>query len=210
MPSLPSLKSLNINLNAMSALPLPSPLWLISVSCHSFVFVFVFVLLLSLSARHPFVVDVPVSDNQSHSATADEHQPGLNPPTDFAELVVHVLAHMSRKGGGIDQPKLRHCLGMAPSYLLADTCTSTNGFATWSTGLSRLVDVMTGLHARNELELATMDAAARACAECWGIAGTWKGMGYGREGVRAVALKLKTMLDQNGQTYRGEMIYGAK
>jgi len=68
---------------------------------------------------------------------------------------------------------------------------------------------MTVLHSRGELELETMNMASKACSECWGIGGTWKGMIYAREGVRTVALKLKNMLDENG-TYQGQKIYGAK
>jgi hypothetical protein len=45
---------------------------------------------------------------------------------------------------------------------------------------------------------------------CWGIAVSYKGMTYAKEGVRAVALKLKRLLDENGQTYHGQKIYGAK
>ena len=117
---------------------------------------------------------------------------------------------MTREGGVIDQARLRHCLGMASSYLLTDTSMSVDGFRSWSTGFCQLIDVMAGLDALGELHLETMDEASKACSECWGIAGSWKGMAHAKEGVRAVALKLKKMLDENGQTYQGQTIYGAK
>jgi hypothetical protein len=116
---------------------------------------------------------------------------------------------MTGEGGTIDQDRLRQCLGMSSSYLVTDTSTSPDGFKTWFTGFSQLVDLMAVLHARGELELETMNEASKACAECWGIAGSWRSMVFAKEGVRAVALKLKRMLDENGQTYRGEPIYGA-
>jgi hypothetical protein len=65
------------------------------------------------------------------------------------------------------------------------------------------------LEARGELEKDTIDEASKACSECWGIAGNWKGMAYAREGVRVVAFKLRKLLDENG-TFHGQKIYGAK
>jgi len=77
------------------------------------------------------------------------------------------------------------------------------GVATWFVGFSRLVDILVALHARNELEHETVDAASKACSECWSAAGSWRGLDECREGVRAVAIKLKKLLDPNGRTYRG-------
>ena len=81
------------------------------------------------------------------------------------------------------------------------------GFKTWFTGFNELVEMMVILDGRGELELETMNEASKACSECWGICGQFKGMGYGKEGVRVIAKKLKKMLDENGQTYKGVAIY---
>jgi len=81
------------------------------------------------------------------------------------------------------------------------------GIDTWFLGFSRLIDILVALHARNELELETMNAASKACSECWGAAGSWRGLEECREGVRAVAKRLQKLLDPNGTTYRGESVY---
>lgn len=78
-----------------------------------------------------------------------------------------------------------------------------SGVNTWTTGFVRLVDVVVALHAINELELETVNAASRACSECWGASSSWRGFEDCREGVRTVAAKLKRLLDANGRTYRG-------
>jgi hypothetical protein len=115
---------------------------------------------------------------------------------------------MTRETGRIDQAELRHALGLASSHLLADTATDPErGSGRWSAGLHHLVDILVVLHARNELELATVNEASKACAECWSIAGGWRGLDACREGVRGVAGKLKTLLDPNGRTYRGNRVY---
>jgi hypothetical protein len=115
---------------------------------------------------------------------------------------------MKTKSSIIDQSVLRQCLEHAASYLLTDTTTNpTGGINTWSAGLNRLVDILTALHAREELELETVNSASRACSECWTVAGNWRGLDESRECVRSVAVRLKTLLDENGRTFGGEMVY---
>ncbi|KAJ3775857.1 hypothetical protein FB446DRAFT_606707, partial [Lentinula raphanica] len=70
-----------------------------------------------------------------------------------------------------------------------------------------LIDVVIALHARGELDIEMMNAASKACSECWSAAGAWKGLEESREGVRKVVGKLKKLLDENGRTYRGERVY---
>lgn len=82
-----------------------------------------------------------------------------------------------------------------------------NGINTWFVGFSRLIDVVVALHARSELDIDTMNAASKACSECWSVSGAWKGLEGCRDGVRKVAIKLKRLLDENGRTYRGERVY---
>ena len=125
-------------------------------------------------------------------------------PTDFGAFVVQVLAQSTRKSQRLEQDVLRRCLGLASSFLVTDTTMqSDQGIDTWFIGFSRLIDILVALHARNELELETMNAASKACSECWGAAGSWRGLEECREGVRAVAKKLQKLLDPNGTTYRG-------
>ena len=69
--------------------------------------------------------------------------------------------------------------------------------------MNSLVDVVVALHARGELELATLSEASKACSECWTAAGAWRGMEDCREGVRTVGGKLKKLLDEGGRTYKG-------
>jgi hypothetical protein len=115
---------------------------------------------------------------------------------------------MTRTTGTLDQSQLRNALSLAASHLLADTATDAErGGARWSTGLNRLVDMLVALHARGELELATVNEASKACAECWAVAGAWRGLEHCRDGVRAAAAKLKGLLDTNGRTYRGQRVY---
>ncbi|TFK75890.1 hypothetical protein BDN72DRAFT_737555, partial [Pluteus cervinus] len=105
----------------------------------------------------------------------------------------------------LDQPILRQTLGLASSYLVTDTSTNPNpsaGITSWSVGFNRLVDIVVVLHVRKELELDTFNAASRACSECWSVAGQWRGLDDSREVVRAVALKLKKLLDDNERTYQ--------
>jgi hypothetical protein len=83
----------------------------------------------------------------------------------------------------------------------------TGGIVSWSAGLNRVVDVLTALHTRGELELETVNAASKACSECWMVAGNWRGMEECREGVRRVAVRLKRLLDENGRSFGGERVY---
>jgi len=135
--------------------------------------------------------------------------PEQNPPTNYGQFVITVLKRMSRGGEqAIDQIKLRKCISLSSSYLIADTCMDPdNGINTWFVGFSRLIDVVVALHARSELDIDTMNAASKACSECWSVSGAWKGLEGCRDGVRKVALKLKRLLDENGRTYRGERVY---
>ena len=132
----------------------------------------------------------------------------ITPPTDYGNMVVEVLGKMTRTSGRIDQAALRRCIGLASSYMVTDvTMNAEGGVHTWRAGFNRLVDVMVALHARQELEVETVDAASRACSECWAVAGSWREMDECREGVTAIAARLKGLLDGNGKTYRGQAIY---
>lgn len=84
---------------------------------------------------------------------------------------------------------------------------SERGLSTWSTGFNNLVEVLVALHVRGELELETVNQASMACSECWGVAGTWRGLEECKECVRGVAVKLRSLLDENGRTYKGERVY---
>lgn len=77
----------------------------------------------------------------------------------------------------------------------------------WTAGLNRLVDVLIALHSRGELELETVNAASKACSECWTVAGNWRGLEECKETVRRVAARLKGLLDENGSTFGGERVY---
>jgi len=115
---------------------------------------------------------------------------------------------MTRQSSTIDQGAIRQCLGLSSSYLVTDTTMNpTGGVASWITGFNRLVDVLVALHSRGELESETVNAASKACSECWSVAGNWKGLDECREGVRGVAAKLKRLLDDNGRTYKGDRVY---
>ncbi|TFK91808.1 hypothetical protein K466DRAFT_514552 [Polyporus arcularius HHB13444] len=132
----------------------------------------------------------------------------LSPPTDYRAFVVDVLARMTRTSGRIDQMILRRCIGLASSYLVTDvTMNAEEGARTWRAGFNRLVDVMVALHTRHELEVETVNTASKACSECWGVAGSWREMDECREGVKAIATRLKGLLDSNGKTYHGQAIY---
>jgi hypothetical protein len=140
---------------------------------------------------------------QASSSTQQQTQ-----PTNFETYVVEVLNSMTARSSTIDQEVVRQCLGLSSSYLISDTTTNpTEGMSSWGAGLSHIVDVLTALHSRGELELETINAASRACSECWTVAGNWRGLEGGRECVRKVALQLKSLLDENGRTYRGEAVY---
>jgi hypothetical protein len=129
-------------------------------------------------------------------------------PTNFQTYVVEVLNSITARSSTIDQEVVRKCLGLSSTYLLTDTATNpTQGMNSWCAGLSQIVDVLTALHSRGELEIETINAASRACSECWTVAGNWRGLEGGRECVRKVAIQLKSLLDENGRTYKGEAVY---
>ena len=128
--------------------------------------------------------------------------------TDYNAYVIQALSRMTRASGNIDQQVLRKCLGLSSSYLLTDaTMNHTSGLTSWYSGFSRLVDVMSALHSRNELELLTISDASKACSECWGVAGGWRELEQARDRVKEIATRLKGLLDENGRTYHGEIIY---
>ncbi len=129
-------------------------------------------------------------------------------PTSFETYVVEVLNSMTARSSTVDQDTVRQCLMLSSSYLITDTTTNpTEGMNLWCAGLNRLVDVLTALHSRGELELETISAASKACSECWTVAGNWRGLEGSREGVRGVAVRLKALLDEDGRTYKGERVY---
>ena len=129
-------------------------------------------------------------------------------PTSFQTYVVQVLNSMTENSSTIDQDVVRKCLGLSSSYLISDTATNpTEGMTSWCAGLGQIVNVLTALHSRGELELETINAASRACSECWTVAGNWRGLEGGKECVRKVAIQLKSLLDENGRTYKGEPVY---
>jgi hypothetical protein len=131
---------------------------------------------------------------QASSSTQPERQ---TQPTSFKTYVVEVLNSMTARSSTIDQDVVRKCLGLSSSYLITDTTTNpTEGMNSWCAGLSQIVDVLSALHSRGELELETINAASRACSECWTVAGNWRGLEAGRECVRKVA-----------RTYKGEAVY---
>lgn len=126
--------------------------------------------------------------------------------TDFGAFVVQSITRTS--SSRLDQGVLRQCLGLSSSFMVTDaTMNPEGGTGTWFVGFSRLVDLLVALHARNELELETFNVASKACSECWGAAGMWRGLEDCRNGVRTVAEKLKDMLDPNGRTYKGKSIH---
>jgi len=78
---------------------------------------------------------------------------------------------------------------------------------TWYKGLNQLVELVIALHKRDELELETVNAASKACSECWMIAGNWAGFDEVRNRVREIGGKLKSILDENERTYRGLSLF---
>ncbi|KAJ6599045.1 hypothetical protein DFH09DRAFT_22326 [Mycena vulgaris] len=134
------------------------------------------------------------------------------PATDFSRFVLEAIK--SSRGvatpSTLDQEVLRTALALSSSYLVTDTSTNADphaGSNTWFIGLNQLVDLLVALHAREELEIETVNAASKACSECWTAAGTWRGLEECRDGVRKLGAKLKNILDDNGLTYRGERVY---
>jgi len=142
----------------------------------------------------------------SQAATTEPQ--GLTTPTDYGQYVVDILAKQNQLSGTIDQAVLRDCLGLSSSFLMTDvTMNPTAGLASWNAGFNRLVDVMVALHSRGQLELGTVNAASKACSECWSVAGSWRNMEEVRNCVRIVAEKLQSLLDENGSTFGGNRVY---
>ncbi|KAF8592327.1 hypothetical protein K439DRAFT_105 [Ramaria rubella] len=131
------------------------------------------------------------------------------PHIDFQRAVVNSISAMTRTSGSIDQPMLRDLLMLAPAYLIIDnTIRIGGGLAGWAVGFHRLVDVLLALHAKNQLETETVNAASKACSECWSVSGMYRGLTVdGREVVRNIAGRLKTILDKDGKKYKGERVY---
>ncbi|KAF9485338.1 hypothetical protein BDN70DRAFT_871358 [Pholiota conissans] len=132
------------------------------------------------------------------------------PATDFGAFVTQILARESRLSDAptINQDVLRKCIHLASSFLVTDTTTNPeSGITTWFAGLDSLVDLVVVLHRRDELELETINAASRACSECWTAAANWRGLDQCRSHVRDIGGKLKKVLDANERTYRGQRVY---
>ncbi|KAK7061738.1 hypothetical protein R3P38DRAFT_672430 [Favolaschia claudopus] len=135
------------------------------------------------------------------------------PATDFSRFVIDAIKssnNTQEERATFDQSVLRTALSLASSFLVTDTCTNSDprlGADTWFVGLNQLVDVLVALHAREELEIETINEASKACSESWMVAGTWRGLDECREGVRKVGAKLRKLLDENGLTYRGQNVY---
>jgi hypothetical protein len=121
---------------------------------------------------------------------------------------VDILAKQNELTGDVDQAVLRHCLGLSSSYLMTDvTMNPTTGLTSWDTGFNMLIDIMVALHRKGQLELATVNAASKACSECWSAAGSWRNLEDVRLCVKNVAAKLQGLLDENGRTYGGNRVY---
>ena len=142
---------------------------------------------------------------QQTAPTAPQEQ---TTPTDYGRYVVDILARQNQLTGDVDQTVLINCLGRSSSFLMTDTTMNpTTGLATWNAGFNRLVDIMVALHNKGELELDTVNAASKACSECWSVAGSWRNMEEVRQCVKNVAAKLQGLLDENGRTYGGNRVY---
>jgi len=105
---------------------------------------------------------------------------------------------------------LRFFISLSPSYIIHDTTTKATageGIQKWSLGFHRLVDVLLALHAQGVLELETVNEASKACSEVWSVTGCWSECHGGRDGVRSVASRLKSILDADGQSYGGQKVY---
>jgi hypothetical protein len=130
------------------------------------------------------------------------------PPTDYGRYVVGILDKQNELTGNIDQEVLRNCLGLSSSFLMTDvTMNPSTGLASWNVGLNRLIDIIVVLHRKEQLELSTINAASKACSECWSVAESWRNMEEVRQCVKNVATKLQALLDENGRTYKGSRVY---
>ncbi|KAF5389051.1 hypothetical protein D9757_004892 [Collybiopsis confluens] len=132
-------------------------------------------------------------------------------PTNYSRFVTSAFLNSRRRRGEqarVDQDLLRRCLSLSSSYLIADTCMDPeHGVNTWFNGFNALIETIIALHKKEELDIETMNAASKACSECWSVSGAWRGLEGCRDGVRKVARKLKTLLDENGRTYQGQRVY---
>src|SRR5258708_23282049 len=122
-------------------------------------------------------------------------------PTSFETYVVEVLNSMTARSSTVEQDPVRQCLMLSSSYLITDTTTNpTEGMNSWCAGLNRLVDVLTALHSRGELELETISAASKACSECWTVAGNLRGVEGSKARAGRAAGLLQTLLEYHGRT----------
>jgi len=101
---------------------------------------------------------------------------------------------------------VRECLELASSFLISDLTMNSErqqGMNVWYTGFKQLVDLVVVLHRLEQLDVATLNAATRACSECWTAAGNWRDLEDCRSCIRESAGKLRGILDPNSRTYRG-------
>ncbi|KAF7292460.1 hypothetical protein HMN09_01230100 [Mycena chlorophos] len=129
--------------------------------------------------------------------------------TNYARFVVAAVK-AATTGLKLNQEVLRTALSLCSSYLVTDTSTNddpTSGSQSWFTGLNQLVDLLVALHARDELEIDTLNAASMACSESWSVVNSWGALEECREGVRKAGTKLRRLLDEEGFTYRGQNVY---
>ncbi|KAJ7228669.1 hypothetical protein GGX14DRAFT_414188 [Mycena pura] len=86
--------------------------------------------------------------------------------TDYSRFVVDAIKSGTRPSEStLDQEVLRTALALSSSYLVTDTSTNPDpnaGSRTWFVGLNQLVDLLVALHAREELEIETLNAASKA------------------------------------------------
>ncbi|KAF7332228.1 hypothetical protein MKEN_00103800 [Mycena kentingensis (nom. inval.)] len=97
-----------------------------------------------------------------------QHQPIPLEVTDFSRFVIEAIkAGTTGTDAKLDQVVLRTSLELASSYLVTDTTTNVaSGSQSWLTGLQQLVDILVALHARDELELDTLNAASKVFILC--------------------------------------------
>ncbi|KAF5333126.1 hypothetical protein D9611_002594 [Ephemerocybe angulata] len=107
-------------------------------------------------------------------------------------------------GSSIDQDLIRQSLRLASSFLLTDSSMNPEtGLETWSIGLGRLIDIILSLHRANALEVETMREAASTLRECWTAGGNFPGLEDSRKRIREDGQKLKNLLDDKQQIYKG-------
>lgn len=150
----------------------------------------------------------PAKVHLSLNAFPTAAQPPVAAPTDYEAFVTASVARMTGAGGSIDQRVLRQCFGLASSYLMTDASMDASGsLASWTAGFNRLVDLLIVLHHRGTAELDTVSAASKACSESWSVSGNWRDLGDAKDHIRAIAVRLKGILDDNGRMYHGERVY---